>query len=451
MHGKSHCPIAPSLNPQHVGTSLFLKVKLTSTPSGPRSIMHTTHTTCSTGRDAVVYILPIFTLQYMTGVLVQLKHTAFLRIALLSLMLLAISHALSVLDFSCGQQDYSHKNGILFAGVTWMVTRTIIWTLARQPYKRDNVSATESTSIPMACWNVWDLLLNVRGIGWNWSQGIPIRRLSLQLQSRPRFLLFAITRFAFFWAMFDISMEALRAQFSAPSLRDMHTIFDHSLPPIPRYIRTLQTVYLVLWVTYFGVEGVYQLYSAIFVVLFWQSPSQWPPLFDKPWSSTSLSDLWGRRWHQMLRYSAVSLGGAPLACFFGRPGYVLGTFLYSGAAHCIPYLAYKRGVNPVFECGFFVMNAVGILLERAWSKVKGRRVGGVYGWMWTFLWVIIWAVPMVDQWAKTGRFGMGAALGHFRPMSLLSLVLPTTTDKGFVVSCLSFGGTVLFLVYTSLY
>jgi len=61
-----------------------------------------------------VYILPIFTLQYMMGVLVQLKHTAFLRIALLSLMLWAISHALSMLDFSCGQQDYGHKNGILF-------------------------------------------------------------------------------------------------------------------------------------------------------------------------------------------------------------------------------------------------------------------------------------------------------------------------------------------------
>ena len=330
-----------------------------------------------------------------------------------------------------------------------MVARTTVWTLTRQPYKRDNVSAAESTSLPMACWNAWDLQLNVRGIGWNWSQGIPIRRPSLQLQSRPRFLLFAITRFAFCLVMFDAFMEALRAQFSGISPHDIYTIFDHSLPLIPRYIRVLQTVYLISWVIYLTIEGVYQLLSTIFVILFWQCPSQWPPLFDKPWLSTSLSDLWGRRWHQMVRHSAVALGGAPLAYFLGRPGYVLGTFLFSGAIHCIHFLANKRGGNPVFEGGFFVMNGVGILLERAWSKARSRRVGGVYGSMWTLLWVTVWAVPMVDQWAKIGRFDAGAALGDFRPaMFLLSLILPTATDKDFVVSCLCFRLSVLFLVYT---
>ena len=68
--------------------------------------MYTTHKTCPTGWDAVVYILPIFTLQYMMGVLVQLKHTALLRIALPPLILWVILRALSVLDFSCGQQDH---------------------------------------------------------------------------------------------------------------------------------------------------------------------------------------------------------------------------------------------------------------------------------------------------------------------------------------------------------
>ena len=301
----------------------------------------------------------------------------------------------------------------------------------------------------MACWNAWDLQWNPRGIGWNWSQEIPIRRPSLQSQSRPRFLLFEITRFAFCSVMFDAFMEALRAQFSSLSPRDIRTIFDRSLPLIPRYIRILQTIYLVLWATYFSMEGVYRLLSAIFVIFFWQYPSQWPPLFDKPWLSTSLSDLWGRRWHQTLRHSAVALGGAPLAYFFGRPGYVLGTFLFSGAIHCVQFLAKKRGGNPVFEGSFFVMNGVGVLLERAWSKMTGRRVGGVYGWMWTFLWVTVWAVPMVDQWVTMGRFDAGATLGDFRPaMFLLSLVLPITMDKGLVVSYLCFGVSVSFLVYS---
>ena len=39
VQGKKHCPIAPCLNTQHVGTLLFLKVKLTSAPSGLRGII----------------------------------------------------------------------------------------------------------------------------------------------------------------------------------------------------------------------------------------------------------------------------------------------------------------------------------------------------------------------------------------------------------------------------
>ena len=351
--------------------------------------------------------------------------------------------------FSLHTEQREFKCCHLLISIASIVGRTVVWTLARQPYKRDNISAAEPTSIHMACWNAWDLQWNPRGIGWNWSQGIPIRRSSLQLQSRSQFLLFAITRFAFLLVMSDVFMEPLHAQFSSLSPRDIHTIFDHSLPLIPRYIRILQIVYVILWDAYFTIEKGYQLLSVIFVILFWQHPSQWPPLFDKPWLSTSLSDLWGRRWHQMLRQSAVALGGSPLACFLGRPGYVLGTFLFSGAIHCAQFLATKRGGNPMFEGGFFVMNGVGILLERAWSKMTGRRVGGVYGWMWTFLWVTVWAVPMMDQWAAMGRFDAGATLGDFRPaMFLLSLVLPTTTDKGFVVSCLCFGISVSFLVYS---
>ncbi|ORY35824.1 hypothetical protein BCR39DRAFT_35392 [Naematelia encephala] len=30
---------------------------------------------------------------------------------------------------------------------------------------------------------------------------------------------------------------------------------------------------------------------------------EWPKLMDKPWLSTSLSELWGKRWHQTLRVS----------------------------------------------------------------------------------------------------------------------------------------------------
>ena len=332
--------------------------------------------------------------------------------------------------------------------MTSIVAHATVWTLVREPYKRDNVGATESTSFPMACWNAWDLLLNVRGIGWNWSQGIPIPQSSNKSRSRALFVLLAVMRLAFCVVALDALTEAQLSHYPNMSPRDIRSIFDHSLPPIPRYIRALQLVFLNFWLGYFTIEMIYQLLSAIFVILFWQHPSQWPPLFDKPLSSTSLSDLWGRRWHQILRHLAVALGGAPMAYLLGRPGKVLGTFLLSGAIHCIQFRASGHGGSAAIEGSFYVMHAVGVLLERAWLKMTGRRVSGLYGWMWTLLWVTIWAAPMVDQWAETGRFGFDTFGGSRPTMALLSWILPTGADKSFAANCLYFGISVPFLVYT---
>ncbi|KAL4071669.1 hypothetical protein V8B97DRAFT_419707 [Scleroderma yunnanense] len=411
--------------------------------------MDTTDRICPTGRDVVVHILPIFTLQYLMGVLVQLKNTTLLRIALLPVIPWVISRAVLALDFSCGQQDEGPKNAAFATYMASFVARAIVWTLERQPYKRDNVSEAEPTSIPMACWNAFDLLFNVRGIGWNWSKGIPVPRSSVQSQSRPWFLLSAITRVAFMAVVLDVFTEATRSHFPNSDPRGIDTIFDHSLPPISRYFRVFRLVYLALWQAYFTIEWGYQLLSVVGVVAFYQHPSQWPPLFDKPWSSTSLSDLWGRRWHQMLRHFTVALGGTPLAYFLGRPGYVLGTFLLSGAIHYIEFRATGCGGNSTIEAAFFVMNAIGVLLERAWSKMRGHRIGGVYGWIWTFSWLTLWSVPMVDQWAKIGRVGEADLMGGFRPaVSLLSLAFPASVDKGFVANCLCFGISMPFLIYT---
>ena len=150
------------------------------------------------------------------------------------------------------------------------------------------------------------------------------------------------------------------------------------------------------------------------IVLFQQHPSQWPPLFDSPWLSTSLSDLWGRRWHQMMREQLVTFGVRPFNYLFGRLGGLLGAFLVSGIVHDIELRAFGRGGNLVVIIGFWVMNGVGVVLERVWTKTTGRRVGGVWGRTWTFGWLALWGVWVVDEWAKKGRFGVLAA-GEFEP------------------------------------
>lgn len=51
------------------------------------------------------------------------------------------------------------------------------------------------------------------------------------------------------------------------------------------------------------------------------------------------------------------------------------------------------------------------------------------------------ALPVVDGWAKVGRFAVDRSPGGFKPaMALLSLVqLPPRVDKGFILKCVYFG------------
>ncbi|KAL4071676.1 hypothetical protein V8B97DRAFT_2023805 [Scleroderma yunnanense] len=325
---------------------------------------------CPTGQDVVAHILPIFALQYLVAVLVQFRNTAYLRIALLPIMPLIVLRAFLAIDLSCGLYERAQVNGIFITYFISVIAQVTIWSLAQQLYKRDNVRGAKSTSIPLALWNACDLLLNFRGIGWNWSQGVPIPESSVKTQSRVQFLLFAVPRAIFFALGFDAFTEAVRTFFA------------------------FEIAYLSIWLVYFALEWAYHSLAIICIVIFHQHPSQWPPLFDKPWLSTSLSEFWGRRWHQVLRYHFSLLGGIPLSYIFGRAGLVLGTFLLIGLFHDIKIRAVGRGSSSLVEVGFFVMNGVGILLERVWAKARDCRVHGAYGWIWTFSWLAIWGVPM---------------------------------------------------------
>lgn len=407
---------------------------------------------CPTGQDIVTHILPIFAVQYVMGVLVQLRNASLLRIALLPTLPWLAWRAASTFDFSCGDPGKAQSNALFFAHMVSTCMRVTTWAMVQEPYVRDNVPKSGQTSVPTALWNAWDLFINLRGIGWNWSRRTPIPavRPSSAASSRARFLMYAAIRVVFYGLAFDACTETIRT--FSPNFRSWEgdTVFDYSLPLIPRYLRTLGIAYLAVWLAYLAIQFAYYAMAMVFITAFFQHPTQWPPVFDKPWLSTSLSDLWGRRWQQMLRFPFVSCGGKPFAYLFGRPGGILGTFLVSGIFHYIELIAVGRGGSASAEIGFFFLNGVGVLLERAWSKKVGRRVQGIYGWIWTFLWMTFWGLPLVDQWARAGRFAADAIPGLHPTAALLSLVLPQGVDKEFALQCLCFGTSVPFLVYSLL-
>ena len=114
----------------------------------------------------------------------------------------------------------------------------------------------------------------------------------------------------------------------------------------------------------------------------------------------------------MMRDMLMTLGMQPFEWALGRPGGLLGAFFVSGVFHDIEL---GRGGYTTVVVGFWVMNGVGVVLERVWKKVTGKQVGGVWGRVWMMGWLVIWGLPMVDVYARAGRYASMSVVGGFEP------------------------------------
>ncbi|KAG2111523.1 membrane bound O-acyl transferase family-domain-containing protein [Suillus discolor] len=385
------------------------------------------------------FFLPAFVSYLAMAVLVQRKRTAMIRFALLPVTWLCAYRAGSSLDLSFGIPDYRFLNQILVAAVFTFSMRSTGWAFAKKPYSRialqpnktfngdtmsdstsNRMTSVEDIPLSTAFWNAWDLSVNLRGIGWDWTKGLRIPKSSFGTESTSKFLLGTLAKLLFNTLAFDAASRA--AHYLSPEIfgsTEGDTIFDASLPPLSRYTRSAIITILSGLAVYFMVESLYQIYTIVFVLLFRQAPSQWPPLFDTPWLSTSLTSFWGRKWHQLLREYFISVGARPLSCLFGRPGGVMGAFLISGVLHYLVLKAMERGGHPVAVFGFFIMQAVGLILEDMWKKRTGLRVDGFWGLLWTLLWLVFWGTFMIDAWARVGLIGARFFPGDYRPTVLL--------------------------------
>ncbi|KAG8215148.1 hypothetical protein J3R82DRAFT_8639 [Butyriboletus roseoflavus] len=372
-----------------------------------------------TSATFLAYILPPLVCQYLMGVLVQLNRTRFYRLALLPVTVWLAWRA-TLVDMSGGHPAKVQTNSMLITQMSSLSTRSAVWAFAPVRYRRhsstDNQNKANLGSVYAACWNTWDLLINPRGIGWNWPRGLVVPKPTFETDSRFIFVLLSAAGVAFHALAFDACVQSMRI-LSPETFGSLQggSLFDQSLPPVLELLRSVLVSLLGASSAYFGLQYSYQLLAIVCVILFHQHPSQWPPLFDSPWLSTSLSELWGRRWHQMMRDMLLTLGGQPFDYMFGRLGSVLGVFLVSGIFHDIELRSSGRGGNSVVPVGFWTMQGIGVILERVWKKVTGRSVGGVWGWMWMVGWLTFWGVPMVDEYAKVGRFAALSLPGRFEP------------------------------------
>ncbi|KIM57008.1 hypothetical protein SCLCIDRAFT_51832, partial [Scleroderma citrinum Foug A] len=360
---------------------------------------------------------------YTMAVLVQLNGTTRIRFALLPIVLWT---SWSVMPLEPpGDATQLQTNIALSTGIVIFSGRSIAWAFVKEPFrrlpfqdkdsaphgKRSNipvdVSESQGNNICKALWDACDLVLNVRGIGWSWScsryarYGTP--------QSRAKFLLKTIAHIACDALAADVAVETART--ILPATTGPMTIIDTNLPFPQQLLHASILSAIYISVIYFMVDLYYRTVAFCCVAVLLHRPEQWPPLFDDPWRSTSLGDFWGKRWHQLLRDYVVSLGSQPLmACLTKLSALsVLAAFFVSGILHDISFRSMRKGGEPV-QMIFFVMQGVGVVLERAFSerwvhaRLRKSPWSRVAGRVWTFSWLLVWGIPFVESNTRADLF-----------------------------------------------
>lgn len=239
---------------------------------------------------------------------------------------------------------------------------------------------------------------------------------------RRGFIRATVIRITLYYIATDI-LESLIKVAPGGGSHNGGSIFVDGMPSLQRYLFSTM-IHSATGLTFLaGFTMLHEIGALLDVWLLGHSPTNWPPIFDAPWLSTSLSQFWSRRWHQLLRSTFLDIGGYPLGYALSplgktaeRCGLVMGSFIASGALHDFG----MWNVNREFHADalvFFTAQGLLVILEYVFQLVTTRRVGGWPGRIWAYAMIILAGQPMgtltftsqdrsdahsVDAWHKQG-------------------------------------------------
>jgi Membrane bound O-acyl transferase family len=305
--------------------------------------------------------------------------------------------------------------------------RAITWSFQRKPFRRVPLTVTTlqqanddqartALSIRQLAIDAFELCYNMRGCGWNWSTGLRIPPETRPTSSTTAFVLTvlaSLTIHMVIWDCFQYSVQWF-APLTLGSAKG-GTIYDLSMPFAQQYLRSSAITLLTILSIYCAIQIAYDFATLIGIVVFCQHISSYPPVFKNPWFATSLCEFWAECWHQSFRYSFIFIGGKPMAWLMGRIGGILGTFFISAVLHDFGLWGMGNGSDFPRMASFFMMMAVGIIMEHAFKRFAGRKVGGFLGWMWMSIWALAWAHLVVEAWALRGLMGSALMPCSVRP------------------------------------
>ena len=297
--------------------------------------------------------------------------------------------------------------------MTVVAIRIIIWTFQRNPFKRIHRPTDVPLTYSQILLDAADLTFNLRGLGWSWS---PLPRPPIDSRSSLTFFFHTLVSIIFHVVFSDVTQRLVQ-NFGPDTIGSAvgGTVFDPSLPPLHRYSRSSLISLISGMSLYADIQSIHLLVTLFSLIFLRHSPSQWPPLFNHPWFSTSLSRFWSRGWHQLFKDVFVSFGGKPLSLLMGRVGRILGSFFVSSVLHFFGLWGMGRGGEFVKVTGFFMMNGVGVLLEDFWKEFTGSRVDGFFGRVWTLVWLVGWGNLLIDAWSTKGLLSSKFYPDGYRP------------------------------------
>ena len=376
-----------------------------------------------TGRVLATEVAPMAIAHYALSVLVTLPNTRPYRLALLPVSALLTANGLLHWDFANGDERASFQNVVAVVrvsspgpmmeydliffffvqfGVFLVFFSGLIWGWRKDHYKR--LDGPQKT-IKDALINGLDLCTNPTALGWE--HGLKPDEAfikSRETMSRPYFV--AVHLFWTFAWLIILDFVKFSSDLVNTNLKDLsgNTIFDPTLPFLQRYFKaTLFTAHFAILLVG-GLEMVINVTKVVSVGILGVHPKRCPPLFSQPWASTSLRRLWSKGWHQHARYNFLTFGGKPLARITntGKVGIVLGTCILSGLVHDVATMSLGSGPDPLYVTMFFLMMGVGTILEEQWSRTTGKKVVGLWGWLWTMIWLGGWGNLIIDAWCRRG-------------------------------------------------
>lgn len=248
--------------------------------------------------------------------------------------------------------------------------------------KHDKKTRQHLPLVPDAVYDACEVAISQRGIGYKFGAGTYIPPHTKPLERKPflRATFLSLLRNLFILDALDTALRIIPGLLQGEG---DSTLFNAALPPLPRYALSTSITLLTVWHMFTGFTVGYDMSALFCVGALGSSPSSWPPVLQNPVKSDSLHKFWARSWHQWLRQAFYVYGGYSGKWLAGTPGMVVGMFAASALVH-------ECSVNMTglpwewYPVGFFMMQPVFLGMEKLYTKITGKRVGGWKGGVWAY-------------------------------------------------------------------